>query len=158
MIASLHQLLTLANLIWEKNKQRKGDLSPMIWTRVLLWEPLKKGLKKSRVFRHLFGKILLNKKYKCVLCEKFNKHFCYCKINRYMFWNGLTWKTWSCTNLKNFWKVCFEQNTFFVEYQELKKDTTILQSHFAFVTININLWTCSDKFLVVYFSHKATTR
>ena len=25
---------------------------------------------------------LLNKKYKCVLCEKFNKLFCYCKINR----------------------------------------------------------------------------
>ena len=24
----------------------------------------------------------LNKKYKCVLCEKFNKLFCYCKINR----------------------------------------------------------------------------
>ena len=45
-------------------------------------ETLKKGLKKSRVFRHCFGKILLNKKYKCVLCEKFSKLFCYCKINR----------------------------------------------------------------------------
>ena len=30
-------------------------------TRVLLWKLLKKGLKKSLVFRHRFGKILLNK-------------------------------------------------------------------------------------------------
>ena len=45
----------------EQAKKRKGDLSPMTWTRVLLWEPLKKGFKKSCVFRHRFGKILLNK-------------------------------------------------------------------------------------------------
>ena len=43
---------------------------------------IEKRIKKSRVFRHRFGKILLNKKYKCVSCEKFNKLFCYCKINR----------------------------------------------------------------------------
>ena len=36
-----------------------------------------KGLKKSLVFRHRFGKILLNKIYNCVLFENFNKLFCY---------------------------------------------------------------------------------
>ena len=74
------KLLTLENLIWEK--KRKGDLLPMTWTRVLLWKPLKKGLEKSLVFWHGIGKILLNKVYNCVLCEKSNKLFGYFKINR----------------------------------------------------------------------------
>ena len=77
------KLLTLENLIWEK--KRKGDLLPMTWTRVLLWKPLKKGLEKSLVFWHGIGKILLNKVYNCVLCEKSNKPFFYWKINRYFF-------------------------------------------------------------------------
>jgi hypothetical protein len=55
----------------------------MVWTRVLVWKPLKKGLKKSLLFRYCFGKILLNKVYNCVLCEKSNKLFCYWKINIY---------------------------------------------------------------------------
>ena len=37
------------------------------------------------VFLILFGKILLNKVYNCVLCEKSNTLFCYCKIDRYFF-------------------------------------------------------------------------
>jgi len=37
---------------------------------VLLWKPLKKGLKKSLVFQHHFGKILLSKVYNCLLSEK----------------------------------------------------------------------------------------
>ena len=45
-------------------------------------ETIEKRIKTSLVFRHRFGKILLNKKYKRVLCEKSNKLFYYCKINR----------------------------------------------------------------------------
>ena len=57
----------------------------MTWTRVLLWKTLKKGLNKSLFFRYCFGKILLNKVYNCVLCEKSNKLFCYWKINIWFF-------------------------------------------------------------------------
>ena len=52
----------------------------MTWTRVRLWKPLKKGLKTSLVFQHRFGKILLDRIYKCVLFENFNKLFCYWKL------------------------------------------------------------------------------
>ena len=40
-------------------------------------ETIEKGLKTSLVFQHRFGKILLDKIYKCVLLENFNKLFCY---------------------------------------------------------------------------------
>ena len=45
-------------------------------------ETIEKGLKKNIFFRHRFGKILPNKVYNCVLCEKSSKLFYYCKINR----------------------------------------------------------------------------
>ena len=44
-------------------------------------ETIEKRIEKSLVFCR-FGKILLNKVYNCVSCEKSNKLFCYCKINR----------------------------------------------------------------------------
>ena len=80
--------LTLPDLIWEKNNTRSADLLPMTWTRVRLWKPLKKGLKTSLVFQHCFGKILLDKIYKCVLFENFNKLFCYWKIKDNFFLSG----------------------------------------------------------------------
>ena len=40
-------------------------------------ETIEKGWKKSLIFQHCFGKILLSEVYNCVLCEKSNKLFCY---------------------------------------------------------------------------------
>ena len=48
------------------------------------------------------------------------------------------------------------KKTLFVLGTRSLKNTTILLSHFAFVTIR--LWTCSDKFLFVYFSQLETTQ
>ena len=61
-----------------KEQAKKRRLVTNDLNKSLLWKPLKKGLKKSLVFRHHFGKMLLKK----VLWEKSNKLFCYCKMNK----------------------------------------------------------------------------
>ena len=58
-----------------KEQAKKRRLVTNDLNKSLLWKPLKKGLKKSLVFQHCFGKILLNKVYNCVLGEKSNKLF-----------------------------------------------------------------------------------
>ena len=44
--------------------------------------------KESLIFQHCFGKILLDKIYKCVFFENFNKLFCYWKIKDNFFPSG----------------------------------------------------------------------
>ena len=47
----------------------------------LLWKPSNKDWKKSLVFQHHSGKIILSKVYYCVVCEKSTKLFCFWKLN-----------------------------------------------------------------------------
>ena len=80
--ASPMSLYTLFIIIYYQNDVAKRE-STLFWLSFSIFTKdwLKKGLKKSLVFRHHFGKILLSELYNCVLCEKSNRLFCYWKIN-----------------------------------------------------------------------------
>ena len=45
--------------------------------KITAMETIEKRIEKSLIFQHHFSKILLNKLYNCVLCEKCDKLFCF---------------------------------------------------------------------------------